>query len=50
MSDVNPGVTPDSGPMEGAPVLEPLEHSALEKSLDSGFMEGAPVLEPIEHS
>ena len=46
--------------MEGAPVLEPLEHSVLEMSLDGwvdlgvtldgGPMEGAPVLEPLEHS
>ena len=50
MSDVDLGVTPDSGPMEGAPVLEPLEHSVLEKSPDGGFTEGAPVLEPLEHS
>ena len=42
------GVT--SGPMEWAPVLEPLEHSVLEKSLDGGFTEGVPVLEPLEHS
>ena len=50
MSCVDLGVTPDGGPMEGAPVLEPIEHSVLEKSLDSGPMEGAPVLGPIEHS
>ena len=37
MSDVVLGVTPDGGPIEGAPVLEPLEHSVLEKSLDGGF-------------
>ena len=36
--------------MEGAPVLEPLEHSVLEIALDGGSMEGAPVLEPLEHS
>ena len=50
MSDVDLGVTPDGEPMEGAPVLEPLEHSVLEKSPDGGFTEGAPVLEPLEHS
>ena len=50
MSGVDLGVTPDGGPMEGAPVIEPLEHSVLEKSPDGGFMEGAPVLEPLEHS
>ena len=36
--------------MEGAPVLEPIEHSVPEKPLNDGPMEGAPVLEPIEHS
>ena len=36
--------------MEGAPVLEPLEHSVLEKSPDCGFTKGVPVLEPLEHS
>ena len=46
MTDVHLGVTPDGGPMAGAPVLEPLEHSVLEKSQDGGFTEGAPVLEP----
>ena len=45
-----PGVTMDGGPMEGAPVLEPIEHSVLEKSLDSGPKVGMPVLEPLEHS
>ena len=30
MSGVDLGVTPDGGPMEGAPVLEPLEHLVLE--------------------
>ena len=49
-SDVDLGVTPDGGPMEGAPVLELLEHSVLEKSPDDGFTEGVPVLEPLEHS
>ena len=33
-----------------APVLEPIEHSVLEKSMDGGPMEGMPVLEPLEHS
>ena len=50
MSGVDLGVTPDGGPMEGAPVLEPIEHSVLEKSLDGGPMEGMPVMEPLEHS
>ena len=36
--------------MEGAPVLEPLEHSILEIALDGGHMEGAPVLELLDHS
>ena len=29
MSCTVPGVAPDGGPVEGAPVLEPLEHSVL---------------------
>ena len=49
MSGADLGVTPDGGPIEGAPVLEPLEHSVLAKSPDGGPMEGAPVLEPLEH-
>ena len=49
MTDVHLGVTPDGGPMAGAPVLEPLEHSVLEKSPDGGFAEGVLVLEPLEH-
>ena len=48
-SDVNLRVTPDGGPMEGAPVLEPLEHSVLGETQDGGPMVGAPVLELIEH-
>ena len=40
MSDVDLGVTLDGGPMEGAPVLEPLDHSVLEKSTDGEFTEG----------
>ena len=50
MSCVDLGVTLDGGPMEGAPVLEPFEHSVLEKTLDGRPMEGMTVLEPIEHS
>ena len=49
MSCVDLGVTLDGGPMEGAPVLEPLEHSVLEKTLDGRPMEGMTVLEPLEH-
>ena len=49
-NDVHLGVTLDGGPMEGAPVLYPLEHSVLEKSPVGGFTEGAPLLEPLEHS
>ena len=45
--DVDLGVTPDGGPVEGAPVLEPLEHSVLEKSLDGEFTKGVLVLEPF---
>ena len=52
VSCVDLGVTPDGGPIGGggAPVLEPLEHSVLEKTPDGGPMEGAPVLEPLEPS
>ena len=45
-----PGVTPDGGSLEGTPVLEPLEHSVLEKSSHDKPMEEAPLLEPLEHS
>ena len=44
-----PGITPDGGPLEGTPVLEPLEHSVLEMSSHDKHMEEAPVLEPLEH-
>ena len=42
----------DGRPMEGIPVLEPLEHSVLGGGggLDSGLMEGMSHLEPLEHS
>ena len=50
MSCIVLGVMLDGGLMEGVPVLEPIEHSVLEKSLDGGPMEGMPVLEPLEHS
>ena len=50
MSFTVSGVTPDGGPVEGAPVLEPIEHSVREKSLDGGLQEWMPVLEPLEHS
>ena len=45
-----PGVTPDSGPVERAPGLEPIEHSVLGKPLDGCLQERMPVLEPLEHS
>ena len=45
-SDCNPG----RRPMEGIPVLEPLEHLVLEMALVSGLMEGISDLEPLEHS
>ena len=45
-----PGVTLDGGPLEGTPVLEPLEHSVLEMSSHDKHMEEAPVLELLEHS
>ena len=45
-----PGVASDGGPLEGTPVLEPLEHSVLKKSSHDKPMEEAPVLEPLEHS
>ena len=41
------GVTPDDGPLEGTPVLEPLEHSVPEKSSHDTPMKGAPALEPL---
>ena len=31
------GISLDGGPMEGAPVLEPIEHSVLEKPLEGGL-------------
>ena len=40
-----PGVTPDGAPLEGMPVLEPLEHSVLEKPLDGGSLEGRSVVD-----
>ena len=49
-SDVDLGVTSDGGPMEGAPVLEPLEHTVLGEPPDGGPMVGAPFLVSIEHS
>ena len=36
--------------MEGAPVLEPIEHSVLAKPLDGDPMKEMSVLEPLEHS
>ena len=36
--------------MKGAPVLEPLDNSVLEKSPVGGFTEGTTVLVPLEHS
>ena len=50
LSGTDLGVTQDGGPVEGSPVLEPIEHSVLEKTPDGRSMEGAPVLEPLEHS
>ena len=50
MSCIDLGITLDGGPMEGAPVLEPLEHSVLEMTLDGRPMEGMTVLELLEHS
>ena len=41
---------PGGGPLEGTPVLEPLEHSVLEMSSHDKHMEEAPVLELLEHS
>ena len=45
-----PGVTPDGGSVEGAPVLEPIEHPILGKPLDGCLQERMLVLEPLEHS
>ena len=50
MSFIDLGVTLDVGPMEGASVLEPFEHSVLEMPLDGGPMEEMSTLEPLEHS
>ena len=36
--------------MEGAPVLEPLEHSVLAMTLDDRPLVEMSVLEPLEHS
>ena len=40
----------DGGHMEGAPVLEPIEHSVLEKPLDGRPLLEMSVSEPLEHS
>ena len=40
MSCTDLGLILDGGPMEGAPVLEPFEHSVLVMTLDGGSMEG----------
>ena len=50
LSGTDLGVTPDGGPVEGSPILEPIEHSVLEKTPVGRSMEEAPVLEPLEHS
>ena len=50
LDDVDLCVTPDGGSMEGAPVLEPLEHSVTEQILDSRPVGGMTVLEPLEYS
>ena len=52
MSFFNLDAALDGRPMEGVPVLEPLEHSVLEMALDGGPLEemSASVLEPLEHS
>ena len=50
MSFLDLDVALNGRPMEGTPVLEPLEHSVLEMALDGRPMKGTPVLEPLEHS
>ena len=50
MNRTAPGVTPDGGSVEGAPVLKPIEHSVLGKPLDGCLQERMPELEPLEHS
>ena len=50
MDRAAPGVTPDGGAVEGAPVLEPIEHSVLGKPLDGSLQERMPVMEPLEHA
>ena len=44
MSFFNLDAALDGRPMEGVPVLEPLEHSVLEMALDGRPMERRPVL------
>ena len=44
------GSNPGRWTSRGAPVLEPIEHLVLGKSLDSGLQERMLVLKPLEHS
>ena len=44
-----PGVTPEDGSVEGAPVLELIEHSVLGKPLDDSLQEPMPVMNRLEH-
>ena len=50
MDRAAPIITPDGGSVEGAPVLEPIEHSVLGKPLDGSLQERMPVMEPLEHA
>ena len=45
-----PGVTPEDGSVEGAPVLELIEHSVLGKPLVDSLQEPMPVIVRLEHA
>ena len=45
-----PGVTPECGSVEGAPVLELMEHSVLGKPLVDSLKEQMPVIELLKHA
>ena len=45
-----PGVTPEDGSEEGAPVLELIEHSVLGKSLVDSLQEPMPVMKRLEQA
>ena len=45
-----PGVTPEGGSVEGAPVLEMIGHSVLGKPLVGSLHERMPVMELLQHA